>query len=861
MKSQVIRLSFAVCLCLMIATMAPEKREAVFNHPIEPAKRAELVAAYGKLPLRFEANRGQIAKPVKFISRNSGQTLFLTADEAVLELRNADFGLRTEGHWVDSTAERLNKSSIVRMKLIGANAQAKISPSDELPGKSNYFIGNDPSRWRTNVANFARIKYDKVYPGIDLVWHGDQRQLEHDFILVPGADPRQIRLSFGGAQKLQINDAGDLALQTEVGEVKLLKPVAWQELNGQRQPVECEFILNSKQQIGFRLGAYDRNRELVIDPVLLYSTYLGGGGFDWCQGVAVDKDSNAYVVGYTNSLNFPGSSPIQASLKGAANDAFVVKLNPSGTEIMYRSWIGGEADDSATAIAVDKDGGALIVGNTSSNNFPTTSGVLQPTKGTGRDAFLVRLNMAGSSLMYSSYLGANGEDQLNGLAIDATGNAYIAGQTTSTNLPATGIQTSRKGSPMFKSTNRAANWSPSGSSLPVGQVDRITVVPSNSSTLYAATSVGVFKSTDGGVQWSATGQSNPTSAPSRVSAVVVDPSNSSTVYVATSLNGFYKSTDGGQSYQGKNNGINFVTSLFIHELVIDPVMTSTLYLATSSGAYKSINGGENWTAINSGFTSQTRGVRGMAIDPSNRMTLYAATDRGVFKTTDGGVNWVLASNGLGQASSEIGMLAIDPLSPTTLYAATAGIYGGLFKTIDGGTTWRASNIGLGSNGFLSVFSLAIDPSTPALVYAVTSSGLYRTIDGGLNWSENNNGLAAIATSVAVDRTNSANVYVGVYVGTDGFAAKVNATGSAFGWLTYLGGSLNDELRGIAVDKDGNAYLAGLTSSSDFPTMNPFQVAPGSETDAIVAKINPAGTALVYSTFFGGSDSDSANAIA
>ena len=223
MKSQVIRLSFAVCLCLMIATLVPGKRESKIRpadsgQPIEPAKRAELVAAYGKLPLRFEANRGQMAKPVKFISRNHAQTLFLTADEAVLELRN-------EKPLDDSIAQQSSNSAVrdqhseklaamVKMKLVGANARSNITALDELPGKSNYFIGDDPRRWRTNVANFARVKYDQVYPGIDLVWHGDQRQLEHDFILAPGANPQQIRLSFSGAQKLQINEAGDLALQT-----------------------------------------------------------------------------------------------------------------------------------------------------------------------------------------------------------------------------------------------------------------------------------------------------------------------------------------------------------------------------------------------------------------------------------------------------------------------------------------------------------------------------------------------------------------------------------------------------------------------------------------------------------------------
>ncbi|MBL8187833.1 MAG: SBBP repeat-containing protein, partial [Acidobacteria bacterium] len=388
----------------------------------------------------------------------------------------------------------------------------------------------------------------------------------------------------------------------------------------------------------------------------------------------------------------------------------------------------------------------------------------------------------------------------------------------------------------------------------------------NSMTLYAATAVGVFKSTDGGSQWAATGQENPAVIPSLVSTVAVDPSNPTIVYVATASNGVYKSTNGGQSYQVKNTGFNFNGPLAVNDLAIDPAMPSTVYAGNFNGAFKSVNGGETWTAINTGLIqpppfNQIPIVNRLVIDPVNRMILYAATNRGVFKTTDGGLNWFASGNGLEQANSQLYTLAINPASPSTLFAGTAGVYGGLFKTTDGGVTWRASNVGLGSNGFLGVYSLAIDPSAPALVYAVTSSGLYKTIDGGLNWGENNNGLAAIATAVAVDRTNSANVYVGVYVGTDGFAAKVNATGSAFDWLTYLGGSLNDELRGIAVDKDGSAYLAGIAVSNDFPTASPFQATIGGSSDAIIVKVNPAGTALVYSTFFGGSDSDSANAIA
>src|SRR5262249_41412263 len=337
-------------------------RAGVSDNSVDPAKRAQIIQAYGQLPLRFEANRGQTDARVKFISRNSGHTLFLTAKEAVLRLRIGTLGSRIEEGDPCSTdpadpesLSLITQSAMLKMRLVGANPRPRVIGLDELPGRLNYFLGDDPRRWRTDVVNYARVEYEDVYPGIDLIWRGDQKRLEHDFIVAPNADPRRVRLSFAGAETIRIDERGELILQTAAGEMRLLKPHAWQEANGERRDVACEYAINRKHQIGFSLGAYDRGRELVIDPVLLYSSYIGGGGLDQAFGVAVDKDSNAYVVGLTASTDFPGASPIQSALKGNGVDAFVLKLNPNGNGVVYGSWLGGAGDDIARGVVVDED--------------------------------------------------------------------------------------------------------------------------------------------------------------------------------------------------------------------------------------------------------------------------------------------------------------------------------------------------------------------------------------------------------------------------------------------------------------------------------------------------------------------------
>ena len=389
---------------------------------------AEAGEAYGKLPLSFEANEGQTDGRVKFISRGVGYTLFLTSDEAVLSLRPAG-------------QDKKAVPDVLRMKLKGANSSPAISSLEELPGRSNYFKGSDPAKWRSNVRHYARAHYSQVYPGIDLVYYGNQRQLEYDFIVAPGADPGVIALTFGGAQKIEVDGGGDLVLHTPGGKVRQRKPVIYQDVDGERRIIAGSYALKGNDEVGFHLGDYDASKPLVIDPVLEYSTYLGGGGSgEVGYDVAVDKDGNAYVTGYTISGDFPTTAGAyrQTSL-GGPYDVFVTKFNAAGTALLYSTYIGGTLGDEGYGISVSPDGNAYVTGYTNSPDFPTTAGAFRTTFGGGPyqsgDAFVTALNATGSALLYSTYLGGADSDLANSIALDASGNAYVTGRTSSPDFP------------------------------------------------------------------------------------------------------------------------------------------------------------------------------------------------------------------------------------------------------------------------------------------------------------------------------------------------------------------------------------------------------------------------------------------
>ena len=404
------------------------------------------------LPLSFESNVGQTGANVRFLSRGPGYTIFLTPDEAVFSLQSSNSGKSPspKSQPTDPALAARPKSlsySVVRMSLSGASPQATVHGLDELPGKTNYFRGNDSSKWHTNVSNYARVRYEDVYPGIDLIYYGNQGQLESDFLLAPGADPNAIAMSFSGARSIRIDaTSGDLVVKSGGGEIRLHKPVAYQG-NSLTDPhatqVAASYLVHAHNRVTFRLGACDHTRPLVIDPAVSYSTYLGGSAGDYATSIAVDSSGNTYVAGYTGSTNFPVTSgAYQTKCSGACDgtlDAFVTKLDSSGSALIYSTYLGGTANDYANGIAMDDSGNAYIVGQTFSSNFPVTTGAYQTACGggscSGGDAFITELNSSGSALIYSTYLGGSSKNQGNAIVLDSANNAYITGWTQSTDFP------------------------------------------------------------------------------------------------------------------------------------------------------------------------------------------------------------------------------------------------------------------------------------------------------------------------------------------------------------------------------------------------------------------------------------------
>ena len=406
-----------------------------FALPFAAAAETRVSQSYGKLPLHFEANQGQTHQDVRFLARGPGYSLYLTAGEAVLVLTQPNPDAKRD---LRSTPERRGTQPrgtpvVVRMSLVGAAPKPPASGREELPGKANYLIGKDPAKWRTNVPTYAKVHYREVYPGIDLVYYGNQRQLEYDFVVSPGADPERIVLGFQGGERLEINAEGELVLHAGGGALRQQKPVIYQEINGVRTKIEGRYVLKDAHRVGFQLAAYDQSRPLVIDPTLVYSTYLGGSISDDGYGIAVDAAGSAYVTGLAGSTDFPTASPLQAAY-GGGGDAFVSKLNAAGSALLYSTYLGGSGEDYGYGIAVDADGSAYVTGGTTSTDFPTVN-PLQAANGGGTDAFVSKLDAAGCALLYSTYLGGSGGDGGAGIAVDAAGSAYVSGSTSSTNFP------------------------------------------------------------------------------------------------------------------------------------------------------------------------------------------------------------------------------------------------------------------------------------------------------------------------------------------------------------------------------------------------------------------------------------------
>jgi hypothetical protein len=351
------KMRFAVTAVLVLSGLMVVMMALQSRHEKSATNVVEVRPTFAQVPLAFEVNAGQTDAGVSYLARGSGYTFFLTPNDAVMKLQ-----------------DRRGDGAVLRLKLAGANKDPQVDGLDRLSGVSNYFIGNDPSKWRTNVPLFSEVHYAAVYPGIDLLYHGNQRQLEYDFILAPGADPRVIRLAVEGADKIEPGKDGELLLHVGAKEVSFQKPFVYQEINGEQKEVAARFAVDDKQGVGFEIAQYDTSRTLIIDPVFLYSTYLGGSGSENGYSIAVDPSGSAYVTGSTNSFNFPVTSgaPQGTQPSDPANgnpSAFVTKFDSNGA-LVYSTYLGGSCTDIGYGIAVDAAGEAYVTGTTGSGVNP-----------------------------------------------------------------------------------------------------------------------------------------------------------------------------------------------------------------------------------------------------------------------------------------------------------------------------------------------------------------------------------------------------------------------------------------------------------------------------------------------------------
>ncbi len=795
-------------------TAVSEKVPSPQSHPARSGPATPTVAAiYGGLPLGFEANQGQADQQVKFLARGQGYGFYLTANEAVLALSRplprADRAkMQKIAHWRmlwpflnAAQRRRLAKMSAsllgtdtLRMKLIGANGQAQVSGSDELPGTTNYFLGNDPARWRTHVPAFAKVHYTGVYPGIDLIYYGNQRRLEYDFVVAPHANPGLVELHFSGAQQLRLDDLGDLHISGSNGEVAFEKPVIYQDEKGQHVPVKGRYVLFANHTVGFKVGKYDHGKALVIDPTLSYSTYLGGSTDDAGTAITVDAAGSIYVVGFTSDADFPVTTGAFQTTNTVNNlVAFVAKLNAAGSALVYSTYLGGTASDSlvsetdAFGIAVDRTGSAYICGETYSNDFPVTTGAFQTqNKGFANDAqnaFISKLSPDGTALSYSTYLGGSGlaitigtlganffeGDSPLRMTVDTAGSAYVVGTAYSTDFPTTSgaYQLSNKAAANFASNAFVAKLSPNGSSLVYstylgGSGVSPSSLPINDGEGRGEAGYGIAVDTAGEAY--ATGYTFSANFP--VTA---------------------------NSYQQVNHGTaNVAANVFVSKF--NATGTSLVGSTYLGGTGRTIGGNGDLDVLDNGDD----GI-GVALDTSGDAYLIGVTSSTDFPTsTDAYQTTNKAATNL---ATNLFVSKLDPTLSTLMYSTYIGGSGVASPT--------AGDSGTGDFGT----GIAIDTTGDAYITGATESRDFPVTSDAFQ--------SGPRSAQTVD---------------SGFFTEVNSNGSALQYSTYLGGSgagayggtqfsyfQGDFFYDITLDGFANAYLTGYAYSYDFPvTKNGLQ---------------------------------------
>jgi len=592
------------------AKSAKEESSNLTNNSTQTSAQAQATASLLKLPLTFEANQGQFDTKAQFQAHGNGFKFYLSATETILHLAKFEdtnlppcqIGqIPTQSttnviNAANSTAAptpvttsppsakqptcfdptetdgRVQRGVVLRMSLVGANSSPQLEGRNELPGKANYLLGQNPNNWHTNISLYSQVAAKQVYPGIDQLFQGGQGELEQDFVVAAGADPSLIATRYGGSDRLLINPNGELVVYSGQDEIHQPAPTIYQDLNGSKQIISGGYLLKGSKEVGFQIGAYDHSQPLIIDPLLSYSTYLGGSQDDNLFGVAVDSSGSAYVTGSTLSSNFPtisGSYKITYTTGIAGStEAFVSKLNASGSGLVYSTFVGGTDNDYGFGIAVDSNGNAYVAGKTKSNDFPTVN----PYKlkygvggsGISTDAFVLELNAAGSSLLYSTYLGGSDTDAAYGIALDSTNKVYVTGYSVSSSnnftMTTNAYQSSRRGgfeafvseldptisgtTGLLYSTFYGGSGDEKGFGIAVGSDKSVYIVGYTTSSNITTTS-GVAQTTAGGGEDGFVARLNP----------LVTPTNQ--LVFATYLGG--SQNDEGQSLALDSSGNAYIT--------------------------------------------------------------------------------------------------------------------------------------------------------------------------------------------------------------------------------------------------------------------------------------------------------------
>ena len=894
---------------------APADRETRLSLLTPPAGRAPAAAritagapasaAYGRLPLQFEPNVGQTDPRVRFLSHGRGYTLFLTDSQAVLSLTGARAqypGSAVGGSGLpgDRQSRTENRGSKIEMRLVGAIRHPQSAGLDPLPGKVNYLTGRDPRKWRTNIPTYAKVRCRGVYPGIDLLYYGSQQQLEYDFVVAPGADPERIRLAFSGADGLSVDPAGDLVVRLAGGEVRFRKPHVYQQSGGRRTEIASAWALGgegfrvqgsgtrgtqhatrntvrsadrkskieNRKSATFRLARYDRARPLVIDPVLDYATYLGGGGDETPKAIAVDADRCAYLAGITDGGALPTTEgAFQAAPRGDA-DSFVAKLSEDGGQLLYCTYFGGTGTDTIHGIAVDRAGRACIGGVTTSLDLPTTTGVLQPAHDPptepGENGFVAKLDPNGSGLAYCTYLG-RGSGGIAGLAMDASGCAYVTGWTYAKDFPTMpGPATPFRLIAAFVAKVNASGTKLVYSRVVPGAIGRAVAVDPTGCACVAGTAGDDLLTTAGACQgafgggdgWGGKGD-----------AWVARIGRSGALLYSTYLGG--GDGDGAYTVAVDASGNAFVAGST--ERADFPVTAGTLPGTTkpygSNGWVAKVNAAGSHLLYSTylGATGE-KYPSGIALRPSGSVCLVghaASTDLPSIPNDapDAGSGAFVATLN----PSGTGYLQAACVSGATPAAVALGPDGCPYVAARATSTFPTTN---------GAYRTAWGGGTDAAVFKINQEGtdlVYATYVAGDGGYESGAAIAVDASGSAYIAGSTDSLQLSATGGggqpgrqgaSDAFVAKLSPAGDHLLYWTYVGGSADESAGGVALDSAGSAYLVGTTSSADFPvTVGAGQTVLHGGKDAFAARLNPTGSGLLYATLLGGSNDEAGNGIA